>query len=139
MHARIVVADDFEVLRRGLKTLFNGAVCGEAENGKQAIEKVLELQPDLIILDLSMPIMSGLKAAREIRKHAPKTKILIFTMHDFPTVRDEIFQAGADAFLHKRCSSDEILNAVRALLDESLNRTLPTHSECGPAFNGQDI
>lgn len=123
MHARIVVADDFEVLRRSLKILFDGAVCGEAENGKQAIEKVLELQPDLIILDLNMPVMNGLEATRKIRKLAPKTKILIFTMHDLPAVRDEVLQAGADGVLHKSTPADEVLEAVRALLESAPTRT----------------
>jgi DNA-binding NarL/FixJ family response regulator len=119
MHARIVVADDFEVLRHGLKRLFNGAVCGEAENGKQAVQKVLELQPDLIILDLGMPVMNGLEATRRIRKLAPKTKILIFTMHDSPAVRDEVLQAGAHAFLHKSTPTDKVLETVKALLKSS--------------------
>ena len=116
LRARIVVADDFGPIRVGLKALLGDTVCGEAANGQEAVEKVLELQPDLILLDLSMPVKDGLQAAREIRNLAPKTKILIFTLYDSLSVRAEAFEVGADAFLRKDSPSDKVLEAVNSLL-----------------------
>src|ERR1700741_5631175 len=83
---RIVIADDFETLRRGLKSLLGTAVCGEAENGQKAVEKVKELRPDIVILDWTMTVMNGLQAARAIRAFAPETKIIVFSLHNENTV-----------------------------------------------------
>lgn len=114
---RIVIADDFETLRRGLKALLGPAICGEAENGKQAVEKVMELRPDIIILDWTMPVMNGLQAARMIRSLAPETKIIVFSLHDGNTVREEALQAGADLFLHKTATGEDILKAISAVME----------------------
>ena len=113
---RIVIADDFETLRRGLRSLLGSAVCGEAENGQQAIQRVLELQPDLVILDWSMPIMNGFEAAKNIRSLAPQTKILVFSLHSEKAIKDQALAAGADAFLHKTSKEDEILKTIGDLL-----------------------
>lgn len=113
---RIVIADDFEMLRRGLKSLLGPAICGEAENGQQAVERVMELHPDIIILDWTMPIMNGIEAARIIRGLAPETKIMVFSMHNGATVKDEALQAGADVFLDKTATGEEILKVITALM-----------------------
>jgi YesN/AraC family two-component response regulator len=80
---RVVLADDHEMVRRGMRSIVDGhppwTVCEEAENGQQAIDLVLELKPDLIVLDLSMPVMNGLQAAAKIRQLVPSTKILILS------------------------------------------------------------
>lgn len=116
LEARIVVADDFAPIRVSLKALLGDTVCGEAANGQEAVDKVLELHPDLILLDLSMPVKDGFEATREIRVLAPKTKILIFTLYDSASLRAEAFQAGADGFLRKDSPSGEILETVNALV-----------------------
>jgi len=113
---RIVIADDFEMLRRGLKSLLGSAICGEAENGQQAVERVMELRPDVVILDWTMPVMNGFEAARIIRSLAPETKIMVFSLHDGTTVREEALQAGAGVFLHKTATGEEILKAITALM-----------------------
>jgi DNA-binding NarL/FixJ family response regulator len=117
---RIVIADDFEMLRRGLKSLLGPAICGEAENGQQAVERVMELRPDIIMLDWTMPVMNGLQAARMIRRFAPETKIIVFSLHDGNTVKEEALQAGADIFLHKTATGEDILKAIAAVM-----RTIP--------------
>lgn len=122
---RIVIADDFEMLRRGLKSLLGPAVCGEAENGQQAVERVKELRPDIVILDWTMPVMDGLQAARMIRSFAPEIKIIVFSLHDGNVVRDEAIQAGADVFLHKTATGEEILKTIQALIRTSPERSLP--------------
>ena len=84
MSTRILIVDDYPTARKTVRSLLvwhHMDVCGEAENGKQAIEKVKQLQPDLVLLDINMPVMNGVQAAYEIRQIAPSTKILFFTIH----------------------------------------------------------
>ena len=88
MAPRILVVDDTQAIRRSLRlhieTETDWEICGEAENGRDAIERVKELQPDLVLLDLSMPVMNGLDAARRIKAIAPGIHILMFTLHTYP-------------------------------------------------------
>jgi DNA-binding NarL/FixJ family response regulator len=113
---RIVIADDFETLRRGLRSLLGSAVCGEAENGQEAIQRVLELHPDLVILDWGMPVMSGFEAAKAIRRLAPHMKILIFSLYEEKVVKEQALAAGADAFLSKTARGDDIIRTIEELL-----------------------
>jgi DNA-binding NarL/FixJ family response regulator len=130
MKARIVLADDHEIVRKGIRSLLDGQfpweVCGEAENGKEAVAKVLELNPDLVVLDLSMPVLNGLEAAREIRQLSPKTKIIIFSMHDSPRIAEEAQRAGADAYLAKTAHFTELQKTIAALLSGSHAKTPTT-------------
>src|ERR1700730_15032006 len=118
---RVVLADDHEIVRKGIRAIINRhppwTVCGEAENGQQAIDLVLELKPDLVVLDLSMPVMNGLQAAAKIRQLAPSTKILILSMHDSLQVEHQALAVGADAFLAKGASPDTFSHIVTTLLD----------------------
>lgn len=88
MPLRILIADDNEVVRLGVRALLtpkrDWEICGDAGNGREAITKVWELSPDLVILDLSMPVMNGFEAARVIRRLAPSTKIVFLSVHDVP-------------------------------------------------------
>jgi len=122
MTGRIVLADDHEIVRSGIRTLLDGhqpwEVCGEAQNGKEAVEKVLTLKPDLVVLDLSMPVMNGIEAAREIRQKAPATKIVIFSMHDSPRIAEEAVRAGADAYLAKTAHFGELERVIASLLKD---------------------
>ncbi len=118
--ARIIVVDDHELMRRGVKSLITdnglGEVCGEAENGEDAVAKVQELKPDLVILDVSMPIMNGLEAARHIRRLAPEVKILILTMHDSTQIAIAAQEAGANALLVKSDAATKLVGTVKSLL-----------------------
>ena len=86
MPLRILVADDHEVVRRGLCALLRGQpeweVCGEAGDGREAVEKAAQLKPDIVILDVGMPNLNGLEATRQILKARPEVKVLILTLHD---------------------------------------------------------
>ena len=113
---RIVIADDFETLRQGLKSILGSAICGEAENGQEAIQRVLELHPDMVILDWTMPVMGGLEAARTIRSLAPEIKIVVFSLHNANAIREEALKAGADVFLHKTTKVDDLLETIADLL-----------------------
>ena len=122
MKPRIVLADDHEMIRTGLRVFLEAhsrwEVCGEASNGKEAVAKVLAERPDLVVLDLSMPEMSGLEAAREIRRLAPATKIVIFTMHDAPHVSSEVRRAGADAYVVKTAPARGLIDTIESLLTQ---------------------
>jgi DNA-binding NarL/FixJ family response regulator len=110
---RLLVADDNEIVRIGVRTLIKGRqewqVCGEAENGREAIGRVWELSPDVVILDLSMPIMNGFEAATEIRRISPSIKIVLFSVHDVPTIATEV---GADAFVSKTMLAQELIATI---------------------------
>jgi two-component system, NarL family, response regulator NreC len=120
---KILLVDDHEVIRMGLTRLLQGSwdICGEAENGLEAVYKVLELKPDLVVLDLSMPIMGGTAAARQIRLVAPGTKIVVLSMHDTETVVELSRLIGADACVSKRSAASELPKAIAAVLREPRN------------------
>lgn len=117
--ARILVADDHAASRASVRFLLSGnprwQICGEATNGKEAIEKVQELKPDLVLLDITMPVMSGIEATREIRRIAPGIKILIFTLHESPELEVAAQQAGADAVVTKADAAHSLTGAVERL------------------------
>jgi len=114
---RLLIADDNEVVRVGVRTLLrqrsDWEVCGDAANGREAIAKVWELSPDVIVLDLSMPVMNGFEAATEIRRISPSTKIVMLSVHDVPAVAREV---GADAFVRKTTSAAELLAAIERIV-----------------------
>ena len=117
---RVVIAEDHTILREGLRALLSAEsdleVVGEAEDGRQAIRRVEELGPDLILTDLSMPKMNGVEAIREIKKHAPETKVLALTVHKAEEFILEVLQAGADGYILKDASSEELMMAIKSVL-----------------------
>jgi DNA-binding NarL/FixJ family response regulator len=117
---KIVVAEDHKILREGLVSLLAGSddikVIGEAEDGLEAIRRVDQLEPDLVLLDLSMPRMDGLSAIREIKNRTPKTKILALTIHESEDFILEAFRSGADGYCLKDASSSELLMAIKSVL-----------------------
>lgn len=117
---RIVLADDHEVVRQGvrrfLETQPSLEICAEAANGQEAVEKTLSLKPDIVILDLSMPVMNGVEAARQIRQLVPSAKIIVFSMHDFAQLAETVKQAGADAYVSKSSRVDKLYEAIREVL-----------------------
>ena len=91
-------------------------VCGEAGNGKEAVEKAIELKPDLIILDITMPVLSGFDASIKIRKVLPHVPILILSMHDSQTVRTACRRAGVQGYVNKMKAGEILLRAVDSLI-----------------------
>jgi len=124
MSFRILLADDHEVVRRGLCALLRGQpeweVCGEASNGREAVEKALKLNPDAVILDVGMPTLNGLEATRQIVKAKPQIKILILTLHDSDQLVQEVLNAGARGFLLKSDAARELVTAVEALRNNKI-------------------
>lgn len=118
MRPRILLADDHEIVRTGIKAHLDGQweICAEADNGQQAVEKALALQPDLILMDISMPVLNGIEAIRQIRQLKIPTKVIILTMHDSEEVMKRGRQIGADACLTKTCGAAELLETIVAVL-----------------------
>ena len=119
--ARILIAEDHALMRAGLRAILSRnsrwKVCGEGVNGKEAVEKVQELRPDLAVLGISMPMMNGIEAAREIRRIAPATKILFLTEQEPSQIEDAVRQAGTDAIVKKTVTATSFTKAVKRLLD----------------------
>jgi DNA-binding NarL/FixJ family response regulator len=119
--ARIMIVDDNAPVRAGIRALLTSRssfeICGEAASGREAVEKVQELHPDLLVLDYLMPGMNGLEAAREIRSLAPDVRIVMFTMHESPEFAALAEQAGADAVVTKSGSALSLIDAVNRVLD----------------------
>jgi two-component system chemotaxis response regulator CheY len=118
MPKRVLIVDDSPLVRKMVLFLFasNGfSICGEAENGAQAIEKARETRPDIIVLDYSMPVMDGIRAAKSLKQLMPRVPLLLFTVHDSWVLQKEALAAGASAIVSKEKASDLILKA-RTLL-----------------------
>lgn len=116
---RILVADDHEVVRKGLVSLLqqqpDWQVCGEAGDGREAVEKAAQLKPDVVILDIGMPSLNGLEAARQILKTNPSARVLILTLHDSDQVVRDVLNAGARGFLLKSDAARDLVAAIEAL------------------------
>jgi DNA-binding NarL/FixJ family response regulator len=116
---RVLVVDDHEVVRRGLRALLETQrgweVCGEATNGREAVEKANECRPDVVLLDLCMPELGGLATTRQILKTVPGTEILVLTMHESEQTLQDVLKAGARGCLLKSDAGRDLLAAVQAL------------------------
>ena len=117
--ARILIADDHELVRQGMRAIFESepqwVVCGEARTGLQALAMTLELKPDLVVLDVSLPELNGIEVTRQIRRALP-VAILIVTMHDSDEVVKEAMDAGANGLVLKAEAGRTLADAVRMIL-----------------------
>ncbi len=123
---RILVADDHEIVRKGLVNLLQSrgwTIAGECGDGRQAVEKVEEFKPDLVILDIGMPNLNGLDATRQILRNNPQQKVLILTVTDTDQVVRDVLQAGARGFVLKSDAARDLVAAVEAI---EQNRTFFT-------------
>jgi len=117
---QILIVDDNEMVRRGVKLLLSSwptyAVCGEASNGKEAVVKAQQLQPDLILLDISMPGSNGFEIAVAIRREFPSVKIIILSQHDKAWLLPRALEAGADDCIDKNSLSTELLTTIHRVM-----------------------
>lgn len=117
---RVLIVDNYEYIRRMVRALVEGEhgweVCGEAANGQEAIDQCALLQPDLIILDIQMPVLNGLEAAREIFLHSPQMRILILTIDGSSYFARAAAGCGAQGLLTKSRATSELVGAVSTLL-----------------------
>jgi len=118
---RILVADDHTIVRQGLARLLNDQpdlqVVGQAVNGREAVDKALELEPDIVIMDIAMPQLNGIEAAKRIRKRLPKAKILILSMYSHEHYIHELFETGVSGYLLKDSSGRDIIQAIHAAMN----------------------
>jgi len=116
---RVLIADDHSLLLAGLRRLVEDfcEVVGMVEDGRALIETADRLRPDLILLDISMPLLNGLDAAREIKRSAPNCKLLFLTMHASPTYATEALKAGGNGYLLKQSAASELRVAIEAVLN----------------------
>lgn len=115
---RILLADDHTLVLEGIQKILEDDfdVIDSVEDGRALIEAAKRLEPDVIVLDISMPMLNGLEAARHIKKHLPGSKLIFLTMHADPTYATEAFQAGASGYLLKRSAASELVQAIQAVL-----------------------
>ena len=124
MLGRVLLVDDNSAVRRSLRALVEGSVgiCGEAEDGRQAIDKASQLQPDVVVLDLVIPEMNGLEAAYEIRQRAPCSKIILISLHYSRQDGLALAKAlGADAFVHKSALANDLLPTIGRMLSAKIS------------------
>ena len=119
--ARLLIADDHALVREGLRTMLSGEdgieVIAEANDGQQALTLCRELEPDLVLMDVRMPVMDGLEATRKIKQEMPKTSVMMVTMHENADYLFESVKAGAAGYVLKDASGERLLSAVRRTLD----------------------
>jgi DNA-binding NarL/FixJ family response regulator len=121
MGPRILIVDDHEIVREGLRNLLSQSrpawvICGQATNGKEAVEAVRDLEPDAVVLDITMPMMSGLEAARRIAQSGTSTRVLMFTMHESDSLGQEVRDAGAQGYVLKSQAAKNLIVAIETIL-----------------------
>ena len=116
---RILLADDHKVVRQGtralLSTIPEWEIVGEADNGRDAVALTVELKPDIVILDITMPELNGLDAARQIKRKSTETEILIFTAQETEKLVHDVFDSGARSYIMKTDAADHLIDAIKAL------------------------
>jgi len=118
MRGRVLLADPHDQMRAFVRSLFEKEgweVVAEAADGQEAVEKSQSYNPDLVVLELTMPVKSGVDAAAEIRKIRPATKLLMFAIDDSAAVRDEVLRAGIDGYVPKSAASAELLSEAERI------------------------
>ncbi len=119
--ARLLIADDHALVREGLRTMLSGEdgieIVAEAHNGRQALETCRALGPDLVLMDVRMPVMDGLEATKRIKTEMPQTSVMMVTMHENPDYLFEAVKAGAAGYVLKDASGESLLSAVRRTLE----------------------
>ena len=117
---RILVADDHETVRKGVCAILSSRkdveICGEASDGQEAVEKAIQLKPDLVILDVTMPVLDGFNAAKQIKAALPSVPILMLSMHEGQNIIREAQRAGVQGYVTKTAVANVLLKAVDTLL-----------------------
>src|SRR5215813_7165000 len=116
---RILLADDHAVVRHGFRMILSAQpdleVVGEASNGREAVEEAEKLQPDVVVMDVSMPELNGIEATRRVVESSPRTRVLALSMHRDSVYVREVLRAGARGYLLKDASEQDLVSAVRAV------------------------
>lgn len=117
--SRVLLADDHRLMLEGLQRLLHDhyEVVGAVEDGRAAVEAALQLRPDLILLDISMPVLNGFEVARQLKSRVPECRIIFLTMHADPMYATEAFRAGGAGYILKRSAATELIHAVEVILE----------------------
>jgi two-component system response regulator NreC len=119
--SRILIADDHEIVREGVRVIIEREpgweVCGVAENGRAAVDLVLKLKPDAIVLDLKMPDLDGIEAIKQIKRAVPETEILVLSAYESEELIDQVFESGAKSFVRKADAGRFLVPALKSILD----------------------
>jgi DNA-binding NarL/FixJ family response regulator len=156
MAARILIADDHEIVLEGIRTLVGRSrreweICGEARNGQDAVDMVRKLKPDVVVLDITMPVMSGFQAAAQIAELGLSCRVLMFTMHELDRLGIEARESGAHGYVLKSQAARDLIRAIDYLLagntfygappepakqekDKPTPGTFFAENSCSPAF-----
>jgi DNA-binding NarL/FixJ family response regulator len=133
---RILVADDHEMVRQGVRTVLERQagwiVCGEASTGRDAVAKAVALQPDVVVLDISMPELNGLEVVRQIRRAVP-AKVLILSVHESDQIVTEVVEAGAHGYVLKVDAGNKLVRAVHTVLQDQPFFSERVRTLAGPA------
>jgi two-component system response regulator NreC len=131
---RVLIAEDHTIVRKGLRSLLESEVgievVGEAENGRDALAKVQQHCPDIVLMDISMPDLNGFEATRQIKQHCPEVKVLVLTMHANEEYVWQILRAGASGYVVKHAAPDELILAIQSVfrgdsfLSPSISKTV---------------
>jgi two-component system response regulator NreC len=117
---RVLIADDHTMFREGIRSLLEAGgieVIAEATHGREAVQKANELEPDLVLMDIGMPIMDGIEATRQIKKENPEVQVLALTMHDNEEYLFQILKAGGSGYVVKKAAVSELILAIQAAYD----------------------
>jgi signal transduction histidine kinase len=136
---RILIADDHEIVRQGMRSLFSlrgdWEICGEAVDGIDAVAKAKQLKPDVILLDITMPQLNGLEAARVIHREVPQSKIIVVSQHDPAHMRSRALEMGAQGYVAKSDLSRDLLTAVEAVIPRLRAPARPLSDQSSVVFN----
>ena len=118
MKTRILLVDDHEVVRRGIRAVLEAEpefeVCNEATDGRKAVELAQALKPDVVVMDIGLPVLNGIEATRQIRRHCRDTRVLILSLHEAEHFAEEALAAGASGYVFKSDAAREVVAAVQA-------------------------
>lgn len=149
MSIRILIADDHGVIRAGLRALLSAEpdfeIVGEAEHGQEALQLAEQLQPKVVLLDVSMPGLSGIETARQLKRKLPEVYVLILTVHEEDSLLQEAIQAGAAGYIVKRAAESELIDAIRAVgrgdlyVHPTMTRALLKNKPLTPVSNDSPV
>lgn len=124
MAIKVLLVEDHDIVRQGIRALLEGEpeieVTGEASDGESALGKLAATQPDVVVMDMNMPVMNGLECTRAIKKNSPNIKVLILSMHDHESYLIDTLDAGADGYILKNTTRDELIFAIKKIANDGL-------------------